>query len=88
MHVNNDIPVEREWIGTLDGMDNAALKAQAGSKCRRLGRCRAEPAARYGHSSPWGRYSWVFSRKSNRNFACFVVNEDEWNESDVTVFRA
>ena len=23
-----DIPIEREWIGTLDGMVNAAIKAQ------------------------------------------------------------
>ena len=23
-----DIPIEREWIGTLDGMVNAAVKAQ------------------------------------------------------------
>ena len=24
-----DIPIEREWIGTLDGMVNAVIKAQA-----------------------------------------------------------
>ena len=23
-----DLPVEREWVGTLDGMVNAAIKAQ------------------------------------------------------------